>query len=842
MTVKEEVIKVLEYYNITGGATPEEIHKYIEKNGYSCHVKTVKILLTKNSQEFICRIGENGEKLYTTHKMASKRRFSSEPKQEKKDQTEEEVPKIVKKRGRPPKVKNVEEEEEVEKLYCICRKPYDENTSGKMIECTNCKEWFHLDCIGMSEKQFKEMKNEKYSCETCTKKEKKISKEPLFCLCRKPYKKPYIDDPMIECHQCSEWYHIGCIGMSEEELKKLKNKNYTCKKCIDTDKVVNVERVEKTVEKKVEVPTEKKVAKKEPRKQEEKKVEKKEEFEGEELFCSCKKPFRKPWNGKMIQCDQCEIWYHLKCINMSDQTFNELKNKKYICNCCETDQKKKKLPQKEPRKKLINAIKEQEKEEIEEEEEPNKYIKKKRKRQMKRKNKKSRKRKKKKEDSDEEKEEDQEEEKEEDQENEEDQEESEEEKPQVKTNSRKRVKKELCICDDQSSKVDMIQCDGCDIWYHKNCINMTDEDYEIYNERDLDYHCKKCNHKQTCDICKKDSKGEDHKHLLKCDDCKKWFHYHCLNLTEEEYHTNSLLKHFSCPPCLSTLYCICQMPYVEKYKRTMIECDKCHEWYHIDCIQMTRKQYNQYVHPQHGKPFECNQCLGKEFPPKRIFERKSHFRFGTSDEIDRSKRVAPGGNISRNNIKESPRKGESSKNMKEIRETKFEIQEEKKEKVNQIKKENQSIRIKLGELKETEKKEEPQQQGLLKEEVMKEVYRLEGKQKISASRRYLSNEEPIPENIQHFIDIEFKESIQCPKYKIEDFEFISEFDITEKNDYPFLKQHSDYILFGWGANHMICARQFDQNQDLSNFNIYILSEEKKTIGPIKLSDFLKECK
>ena len=41
-----------------------------------------------------------------------------------------------------------------EKLYCHCREPY--NATRNMIECTNCKEWYHPECLKLSGSILKE--------------------------------------------------------------------------------------------------------------------------------------------------------------------------------------------------------------------------------------------------------------------------------------------------------------------------------------------------------------------------------------------------------------------------------------------------------------------------------------------------------------------------------------------------------------------------------------------------------------------------------------------------------------------------------------------------------------
>jgi hypothetical protein len=50
-------------------------------------------------------------------------------------------------------------------LYCICKRPYD--APRFMIACDKCDQWFHGECIGISEKQGEFI--DLYFCENCAK-------------------------------------------------------------------------------------------------------------------------------------------------------------------------------------------------------------------------------------------------------------------------------------------------------------------------------------------------------------------------------------------------------------------------------------------------------------------------------------------------------------------------------------------------------------------------------------------------------------------------------------------------------------------------------------------------
>ncbi|KAI7902363.1 uncharacterized protein BX663DRAFT_543373 [Cokeromyces recurvatus] len=101
---------------------------------------------------------------------------------EKRTVEKEELNQPVKKikRGRPPLQKNsstdtksdvneplpnVMSTEPSTKLYCICKRPYD--VPRFMIACDKCNEWFHGECIQISEKQGEFI--DLYFCDNCSK-------------------------------------------------------------------------------------------------------------------------------------------------------------------------------------------------------------------------------------------------------------------------------------------------------------------------------------------------------------------------------------------------------------------------------------------------------------------------------------------------------------------------------------------------------------------------------------------------------------------------------------------------------------------------------------------------
>ncbi len=61
--------------------------------------------------------------------------------------------------------------------------------------------------------------------------QKDNEEQPVYCVCRKPYE----DEDMIGCDDCNEYYHIECIGMSQQEFQYFVDRDdeYFCKSCLE---------------------------------------------------------------------------------------------------------------------------------------------------------------------------------------------------------------------------------------------------------------------------------------------------------------------------------------------------------------------------------------------------------------------------------------------------------------------------------------------------------------------------------------------------------------------------------------------------------------------------------
>ncbi|XP_071382070.1 nucleosome-remodeling factor subunit BPTF-like, partial [Centroberyx affinis] len=116
------------------------------------------------------------------------------------------------------------------KLYCICKTPYDETKF--YIGCDLCTNWYHGECVGITEKEAKKMDD--YICVEC-KRGQEGSTEELYCICQTPYDESQF---YIGCDRCQNWYHGRCVGILQSEANHIDE--YVCPQCQSTEDAMTV--------------------------------------------------------------------------------------------------------------------------------------------------------------------------------------------------------------------------------------------------------------------------------------------------------------------------------------------------------------------------------------------------------------------------------------------------------------------------------------------------------------------------------------------------------------------------------------------------------------------------
>ncbi|KAG7269984.1 hypothetical protein CRUP_027536 [Coryphaenoides rupestris] len=116
------------------------------------------------------------------------------------------------------------------KLYCVCKTPYDE--SKFYIGCDLCTNWYHGECVGITEKEAKKMDD--YICAEC-KRAQEGNTEELYCICQTPYDESQF---YIGCDRCQNWYHGRCVGILQSEATHIDE--YVCPQCQSTEDAMTV--------------------------------------------------------------------------------------------------------------------------------------------------------------------------------------------------------------------------------------------------------------------------------------------------------------------------------------------------------------------------------------------------------------------------------------------------------------------------------------------------------------------------------------------------------------------------------------------------------------------------
>ncbi|CAG9862131.1 unnamed protein product [Phyllotreta striolata] len=106
-----------------------------------------------------------------------------------------------------------------EKVYCVCRTPYDETKF--YVGCDLCNNWFHGDCVGITEESSKIMTE--FVCNEC---KQARDTHKLYCLCQQPYDESQF---YICCDRCQDWFHGRCVGILQSEADNIDE--YICPRC-----------------------------------------------------------------------------------------------------------------------------------------------------------------------------------------------------------------------------------------------------------------------------------------------------------------------------------------------------------------------------------------------------------------------------------------------------------------------------------------------------------------------------------------------------------------------------------------------------------------------------------
>lgn len=87
--------------------------------------------------------------------------------------------------------------------------------------CDLCNNWFHGECVDITEEGSKNLTE--FVCSEC--KHARDTQE-LYCLCRQPYDESQF---YICCDKCQDWFHGRCVGILQSEADFIDE--YICPNC-----------------------------------------------------------------------------------------------------------------------------------------------------------------------------------------------------------------------------------------------------------------------------------------------------------------------------------------------------------------------------------------------------------------------------------------------------------------------------------------------------------------------------------------------------------------------------------------------------------------------------------
>ena len=95
---------------------------------------------------------------------------------------------------------------------------------------------------------------------------------------------------------------------------------------------------------------------------------------------------------------------------------------------------------------------------------------------------------------------------------------------------------------------------------------------------------------------------------LKCDRCKKHYHWNCTNLDDYniKLHRKNIYKPWRCPSCVTTFCIKCTKKFSDSTLK--IPCKKCSNSYHFSCSELSQEKFK-YYQSNPTEKWECKKCI-----------------------------------------------------------------------------------------------------------------------------------------------------------------------------------------------------------------------------------------
>jgi len=181
----------------------------------------------------------------------------------------------------------------------------------------------------------------------------------LYCVCNSEWRG---DSFMVGCEgsdECDRWFHPGCVGLSRADEMRFKRNAHrvklVCDKCSPRN-AFTVMHVRSKSQRNGDAAASGGGGSTARRRSLDDEMEDAEpsnsrfsgnkrraihgelkagcvaKGEDEELFCVCRRPYRK--EQFMVMCEQCEQWFHPRCVGFSDQVVRRAHKSHFFCAQC----------------------------------------------------------------------------------------------------------------------------------------------------------------------------------------------------------------------------------------------------------------------------------------------------------------------------------------------------------------------------------------------------------------------------------------------------------------------------------------------------------------------------
>jgi hypothetical protein len=178
------------------------------------------------------------------------------------------------------------------KLYCVCQTPYD--ASRFMVGCDTCHNWFHADCLGVSEESVASI--DVWLCKKCQEEEAGEQENPS---------------------NGNEEQKSLVIAQTTPVTPKQEDKQATSKQTPKKAKTKTTKIVQETP-----VASTSKAS-----------SQAKDTKDSDELFCLCRRPYDE--SQFYICCDSCQDWFHGRCVGVLQKEADTIDV--YVCPNCQRD-------------------------------------------------------------------------------------------------------------------------------------------------------------------------------------------------------------------------------------------------------------------------------------------------------------------------------------------------------------------------------------------------------------------------------------------------------------------------------------------------------------------------